>query len=80
MRASWDVLTNAANCASATVLLVLENILRVDKPSRGEYGVLLAFGPGPSPSSSRRCACDESCGGGKMLRESLASPFMRRGA
>jgi predicted naringenin-chalcone synthase len=46
LRASWDVLANAGNCASATVLLVLENILRVDKPQRGEYGVLLAFGPG----------------------------------
>ena len=32
LRASWDVLANAGNCASATVLLVLENILRVDKP------------------------------------------------
>jgi predicted naringenin-chalcone synthase len=46
LRASWDVLANAGNCASATVLLVLENILRVDKPRRGEYGVLLTFGPG----------------------------------
>ena len=46
LRASWDVLANAGNCASATVLLVLEDILRIDKPSRGEYGVLLAFGPG----------------------------------
>ena len=46
LRASWDVLANAGNCASATVLLVLENILRVDKPRRGEYGILLAFGPG----------------------------------
>jgi predicted naringenin-chalcone synthase len=46
LRASWDVLANAGNCASATVLLVLENILRVDKPRPGEYGVLLAFGPG----------------------------------
>ncbi len=46
VRASWEVLTNAGNCASATVLLVLENIIRVDKPRRGEYGVLLAFGPG----------------------------------
>ena len=46
LRASWDVLTNAGNCASATVLLVLENIILVDKPRRGEYGVLLAFGPG----------------------------------
>jgi predicted naringenin-chalcone synthase len=46
LRASWDVLANAGNCASATVLLVLENILRVDKPRRGDYGVLLTFGPG----------------------------------
>ncbi|WP_231989633.1 type III polyketide synthase [Mycobacterium sp. 852002-51057_SCH5723018] len=46
LRASWDVLANAGNCASATVLLVLENILRVDRPRPGEYGVLLAFGPG----------------------------------
>ena len=46
LRASWDVLANAGNCASATVLLVLENIMRIDKPRRGEYGVLLTFGPG----------------------------------
>jgi len=46
LRASWDVLANAGNCASATVLLVLENIMRVDKPRQGEYGVLLTFGPG----------------------------------
>ena len=46
LRASWDVLANAGNCASATVLLVLENILRVDQPQPGEHGVLLAFGPG----------------------------------
>ena len=46
LRASWDVLANAGNFASATVLLVLENILRVDKPRPGEYGVMLAFGPG----------------------------------
>jgi predicted naringenin-chalcone synthase len=46
LRGSWDVLANAGNCASATVLLVLENILRVDKPRRGEHGVLLTFGPG----------------------------------
>jgi predicted naringenin-chalcone synthase len=46
LRASWDVLANNGNCASATVLLVLENILRIDKPRKGQYGVLLAFGPG----------------------------------
>src|SRR6201987_3126630 len=46
LRASWDVLANNGNCASATVLLVLENILRIDKPRPGDYGVLLTFGPG----------------------------------
>ena len=46
VRRTADVLANAGNCASATVLLVLENILRVDKPRPGEYGVMLAFGPG----------------------------------
>jgi predicted naringenin-chalcone synthase len=46
LRASWDVLANNGNCASATVLLVLEDILRVDKPRRGEHVVMLAFGPG----------------------------------
>jgi predicted naringenin-chalcone synthase len=46
VRASWDVLANFGNCASATVLLVLENVLRIDKPRRGEYGVMLTFGPG----------------------------------
>lgn len=45
-RASWDILANAGNCASATVLLVLENILQIDKPGPGEHGVLLTFGPG----------------------------------
>jgi predicted naringenin-chalcone synthase len=28
------------------VLLMLENILRIDKPGKGEHGVLLTFGPG----------------------------------
>jgi predicted naringenin-chalcone synthase len=36
LRASWDVLANVGNCASATVLLVLESILllRVDEMNR----------------------------------------------
>lgn len=46
LRASWDVLENNGNCASATVLLVLEDILRVDRPRPGEHVVLVAFGPG----------------------------------
>jgi predicted naringenin-chalcone synthase len=34
------------NCSSSTVLLVLEDILSRDQPRPGEYGVLMAFGPG----------------------------------
>ncbi|WP_224247188.1 type III polyketide synthase [Hyalangium gracile] len=45
-RASWHVLENHGNCAAAATLLVLEDILRQDKPARGDYGVLMAFGPG----------------------------------
>ncbi len=40
------MLANAGNCALATVLLMLENILRVDKPRWGEHAGLLTFGPG----------------------------------
>jgi predicted naringenin-chalcone synthase len=32
--------------SSATILFVLEHIQRCNQPSPGEYGVLLAFGPG----------------------------------
>jgi predicted naringenin-chalcone synthase len=45
-RASWSVLENQGNCAAAATLLVLEDILRNDQPARGDYGVLMAFGPG----------------------------------
>jgi len=45
-RASWSVLAEYGNCASATILLVLEDILKNDQPRKGEYGVILAFGPG----------------------------------
>lgn len=46
LRASWDVLANSGNCASATVLMVLENIIRNDQPRPGEHCVLVTFGPG----------------------------------
>jgi predicted naringenin-chalcone synthase len=38
--------SQCGNCASASVLLVLENILRIGKPRKGDHGVLLTFGPG----------------------------------
>ncbi|MEV4247541.1 type III polyketide synthase [Streptosporangium canum] len=46
LRASWHVLSEYGNCASGTVLLVLEELLKKGSPQPGEYGVMLAFGPG----------------------------------
>ena len=46
MRLSWQVLRDHGNCSSATVLLILEALLRSGKPRCGEWGVMMAFGPG----------------------------------
>jgi alkylresorcinol/alkylpyrone synthase len=43
---SHSVLYNYGNMSSATILFVLEHIQRCSHPARGDYGVLLAFGPG----------------------------------
>jgi predicted naringenin-chalcone synthase len=44
--ASRTVLAEHGNCSSATVLLVLDEVLRRRPPPRGRYVVALAFGPG----------------------------------
>lgn len=46
LEATWHVLSEYGNCASATVLLVLEHLIERDQPQPGEIGVMLAFGPG----------------------------------
>ncbi|NIX77588.1 type III polyketide synthase [Microvirga terricola] len=46
LASTWHVLSEYGNCASATVLLVLEHLIANDKPQPGELGVMLAFGPG----------------------------------
>ncbi len=46
MALSWSILREHGNCSSATVLLILEALLRSGAPRRGEWGVMLAFGPG----------------------------------
>jgi predicted naringenin-chalcone synthase len=46
LEATWHVLSEYGNCASATVLLVLEELIERDQPQPGEIGVMLAFGPG----------------------------------
>jgi len=43
---SHSVLYNYGNMSSATILFVLEHIQRCSHPTPGDYGVLLAFGPG----------------------------------
>jgi alkylresorcinol/alkylpyrone synthase len=43
---SWDVLRNYGNLSSATVLFVLDEVLRRAPPRPGDWGILAAFGPG----------------------------------
>jgi alkylresorcinol/alkylpyrone synthase len=43
---SHTVLYNYGNMSSATILFVLDHIQRCSHPAPGDYGVLLAFGPG----------------------------------
>ena len=47
MAPSWKVLRDYGNCSSATVLLILERLLR-EAPRTEEPSVALAFGPGLS--------------------------------
>ena len=46
MAHSWQVLQDHGNCSSATVLLILEEVLRSGHARPGEWGVMMAFGPG----------------------------------
>ncbi len=46
VESSHTVLYEYGNMSSATILFVLERIQRCEKPSHGDYGVLMAFGPG----------------------------------
>lgn len=43
---SREVLHDYGNMSSATILFVLDRIQREGKPQPGDYGVLMAFGPG----------------------------------
>lgn len=43
---SWDVLREHGNCSSVAVLLILERLLRSGQARPGEWGVMMAFGPG----------------------------------
>jgi alkylresorcinol/alkylpyrone synthase len=46
MDPSWAILREHGNCSSATVLLILERLLRSGGTRPGEWGVMMAFGPG----------------------------------
>jgi predicted naringenin-chalcone synthase len=46
MGLSYEVLRDHGNCSSTTVLLMLNRLIRSDRPRPGEWGVMMAFGPG----------------------------------
>ena len=52
MMHSRAVLRDYGNMSSPTILFVLDQIHRVGRPSPGDYGVLLAFGPGLTMESA----------------------------
>lgn len=43
---SWRVLRDHGNCSSATVLMVLDDLLKSGDAQPGDWGVMMAFGPG----------------------------------
>ncbi|MEV0578396.1 type III polyketide synthase [Streptomyces sp. NPDC050392] len=49
---SRAVLAENGNCSSATILLILDRILREARPAPGEHGVIMAFGPGLTMESA----------------------------
>jgi alkylresorcinol/alkylpyrone synthase len=44
--ASWECLRRTGNLSSASVLLVLEEVMMKRRPSAGTYSILAAMGPG----------------------------------
>jgi alkylresorcinol/alkylpyrone synthase len=44
--ASWDCLKKVGNLSSASVLVVLEDVMRNRRPEPGTLGLLAAMGPG----------------------------------
>ena len=46
MALSWEVLNENGNCSSTTVLLMLDRLLKSGRAQPGEWGVMMAFGPG----------------------------------
>lgn len=44
--ASWDCLRRVGNLSSASVLVVLEDVMKQGRPTPGTMGVVAAMGPG----------------------------------
>jgi alkylresorcinol/alkylpyrone synthase len=43
---SWEALRRAGNLSSASVLMVLNDVMREHRPAKGERSLLMAMGPG----------------------------------
>lgn len=48
LASSWKILKDYGNMSSATVLFVLEEMMRTARPETGDLGTIVAFGPGVS--------------------------------
>ena len=46
LKISWDVLKRVGNLSSASVLVVLDEVMRRHRPQPGTYSLLAAMGPG----------------------------------
>ena len=46
LEASWRSLREVGNLSSASVLMVLEDVMRTRRPPEGSYGLMVALGPG----------------------------------
>jgi alkylresorcinol/alkylpyrone synthase len=46
LHASWEALRRTGNLSSASVLVVLEDVMRRHRPDPGTYSILAAMGPG----------------------------------
>ena len=46
LKASWDCLRRVGNLSSASVLVVLEDVMKNRRPAPGTIGMLAAMGPG----------------------------------
>ena len=46
LAASWDCLRKTGNLSSASVLVVLEEVMKHRRPATGTLGLIAAMGPG----------------------------------